>query len=303
MIYVMSDIHGCYEKYRAMLKAIKFAEDDALYVLGDVLDRGPDGWGACAWIRWRSFMCKQDGSSMERPMKTTSALETLKLNKPGLILLAARPGMGKTSLALHMALNTEKGRTAAIFSLEMSSEQLAARICFSALSAEENRQLPGTVYCSGSPRLPVADIYAKCRRLDGLGLVVIDYLQLMIFADGQNQDREVRWQMVSDISRGLKTMAKELNVPVLCLSQLSRAVDERDDKRPMLSDLGDSGATAQEADVVSFLYRDDYYHKNSKKPGIVEYIIAKNLHGETGTVEMRWATECAWLSAKDPGQP
>ena len=98
-------------------------------------------------------------------------------------------------------------------------------------------------------------------------------------------------------------MAKELNVPVLCLSQLSRAVDERDNKRPMLSDLGYSGAIAQEADVVSFLYRDDYYHKNSKTPGIVEYIIAKDLHGETGTVEMRWAPECTWLSAKDPGQP
>ena len=142
-----------------------------------------------------------------------------------------------------------------------------------------------------NPLLTVADMNAKCRRLDDLGLVVIDYLQLMTSAGGKGYSGENRQQAVSDISRMLKIMAKELQVPVLCLSQLSRANEKRDDKRPMLSDLRESGAIEQDADIVMFLYRDDYYNSDSEKRNIAECIVAKNRHGETGKVELRWLPE------------
>ena len=138
-----------------------------------------------------------------------------------------------------------------------------------------------------NPSVTVADINAKCRRLDNLGLVVIDYLQLMQGSGyGRNSDNRVT--VVGEISRALKIMAKELNVPVVCLSQLSRAVESRTDKRPILSDLRESGAIEQDADSVLFLYRDDYYHENSEDKGLAECIVAKNRHGETGTVKMQW---------------
>ena len=142
-----------------------------------------------------------------------------------------------------------------------------------------------------NPLLTVADMNAKCRRIDNLGLVVIDYLQLMTSAGGKGYSGENRQQAVSDISRMLKIMAKELQVPVLCLSQLSRANEKRDDKRPMLSDLRESGAIEQDADIVLFLYRDDYYNEDSEKHNIAECIVAKNRHGETGKVELRWMPE------------
>ena len=129
---------------------------------------------------------------------------------------------------------------------------------------------------------------AKCRRLDDLGLVVIDYLQLMTSAGGKGYSGENRQQAVSDISRMLKIMAKELQVPVLCLSQLSRANESRTDKRPMLSDLRESGAIEQDADSVMFLYRDEYYNPNTQDKNIAECIVAKNRHGETGTVKLQW---------------
>ena len=130
---------------------------------------------------------------------------------------------------------------------------------------------------------------AKCRRLDNLGLVLIDYLQLMTSAGmGQNSNNANRVQVVSDISRALKIMAKELNVPVICLSQLSRANESRTDKRPMLSDLRESGAIEQDADEVLFIYRDDYYNPNSEEKNVAEIIVAKNRHGETGTVKVQW---------------
>ena len=132
---------------------------------------------------------------------------------------------------------------------------------------------------------------AKCRRLDNLGLVVIDYLQLMTSAGEKKYSGENRQQVVSDISRMLKIMAKELQVPVLCLSQLSRANEKRDDKRPMLSDLRESGAIEQDADIVMFLFRDDYYNKESDKKNLAECIVAKNRHGETGAVDLRWLPE------------
>ena len=142
----------------------------------------------------------------------------------------------------------------------------------------------------------VADINAKCRRVENLGLVVIDYLQLMQSAGGKTRASDNRQQVVSDISRSLKIMAKELNVPVLCLSQLSRANESRTDKRPMLSDLRESGAIEQDADIVLFLYREGYYKKDVENPNLAECIIAKNRHGETGTVELQWLPEFTTFS-------
>ncbi len=242
------------------------------------------------------------------------------LNKSDLILLAARPGMGKTSLALNVALNVAKGgKTVAVFSLEMSREQLAMRLLTSEALVENNRLRTGLlretdwekiagaatvlnrldVRIDDNPLLSVADMNAKCRRLDGLALVVVDYLQLMTSAGGSGRGGENRQQVVSDMSRMLKIMAKELNVPVICLSQLSRANEKRDDKRPMLSDLRESGAIEQDADIVMFLYRDDYYNEDSEKHNIAECIVAKNRHGETGKVELRWMPEYTQFSTLD----
>ncbi len=236
------------------------------------------------------------------------------LNDSDLLLLAARPGMGKTSMALNVALSAakESGKTVAIFSLEMSKEQLVTRLIATEGLVENTRLVTGNlresdwmkiaeaastlsktdIRIDDNPLLTVADMNAKCRRLDNLGLVVIDYLQLMTSAGGnQRHSGESRQQAVSDISRMLKIMAKELQVPVLCLSQLSRANEKRDDKRPMLSDLRESGAIEQDADIVMFLYRDDYYNEDSEKRNIAECIVAKNRHGETGKVELRWMPE------------
>ena len=235
------------------------------------------------------------------------------LNKSDLLLLAARPGMGKTSMALNVALSAakESGKTVAIFSLEMSKEQLVTRLIASEGLVENTRLVTGNlresdwqriaeaasslsrmdIRIDDNPLLTVADMNAKCRRLENLGLVVIDYLQLMTSAGGKGYSGENRQQAVSDISRMLKIMAKELQVPVLCLSQLSRANEKRDDKRPMLSDLRESGAIEQDADIVLFLYRDDYYNSDSEKRNVAECIVAKNRHGETGKVELRWMPE------------
>ena len=231
------------------------------------------------------------------------------LNKSDLILLAARPGMGKTSFALNIALNVAKAvrKTVAVFSLEMSREQLATRLLSSEALVENNRLKTGSlretdwekiagaatilnkvdIRIDDNPMLSVADMNAKCRRLDNLGLVVIDYLQLMT-GSGYGRPGENRVTVVSEISRALKIMAKELNVPVICLSQLSRANESRQDKRPILSDLRESGAIEQDADEVLFLYRDDYYNENSEEKNVAECIVSKNRHGETGTVKLQW---------------
>ena len=237
----------------------------------------------------------------------------LGLNAGELILIAARPGMGKTSLALNIALHVGKtsGKTVAVFSLEMAREQLTTRLLAGEglvdsqklltgkLSADEWRRVGAAattisatdIRIDDNPSLSVADMNAQCRRIPNLGLVVIDYLQLMTSAGGKGYSGENRQQAVSDISRMLKIMAKELQVPVLCLSQLSRANEKRDDKRPMLSDLRESGAIEQDADIVLFLYRDDYYNSDSEKRNVAECIVAKNRHGETGKVELRWMPE------------
>ena len=231
------------------------------------------------------------------------------LNRSDLLLIAARPAMGKTAFGLNIALNVAKkyGKTVAVFNLEMSREQLAMRMLAIESFVDGQKMLTGKLteeewikLCMAStslsqtdlriddnPSITVAEINAKCRRLDNLGLVVIDYLQLMN-SSGYGKGNENRQQAVSDISRSLKIMAKELNVPVICLSQLSRGPESRTDKRPMLSDLRESGAIEQDADEVLFLYRDEYYNENSEDKGIAECIVAKNRHGEVGTVKMQW---------------
>ena len=239
---------------------------------------------------------------------------TLGLNKAELILIAARPGMGKTSIALNMALHAalNEHQTVAIFSLEMSREQLVTRLLSRAALIPSQNLLTGQlsdqqwrdvsdaaqalsatdIRIDDNPTLTVSDMNAQCRRVANLGLVVIDYLQLMQSAgSGHTWSNESRTQAVSDISRMLKIMAKELNVPVICLSQLSRANESRQDKRPMLSDLRESGAIEQDADVVIGLYRDGYYNKESENPNLAEAIILKNRKGQTGTVELLWLPE------------
>ena len=231
------------------------------------------------------------------------------LNDSDLILIAARPAMGKSAFALNLALNVAKkyNKTVAIFNLEMSREQLAMRLMASEsfvdsqkiatgkLSEDEWTKL-GMAFSSLSqtdiriddnPSVTVAEMNAKCRRVENLGMVVIDYLQLMN-GSGYGKGGDSRVNVVSEISRSLKIMAKELNVPVLCLSQLSRGPESRTDKRPMLSDLRESGAIEQDADVVLFLYRDEYYNENTEEKGVAECIVSKNRHGEVGTVKLQW---------------
>ena len=234
------------------------------------------------------------------------------LNKSDLILLAARPAMGKTAFALNLCLNVAKkyNKTVAMFSLEMSREQLAMRLlsiesfvdgqkmATGKLTDEEWTKLTMAasnlsqtdIRVDDNPSLTVADMNAKCRRLDNLGLVIVDYLQLMN-GSGNGKSGDSRVNVVSDISRSMKIMAKELNVPVLCLSQLSRGPEGRQDKRPMLADLRESGAIEQDADEVLFLYRDEYYNENSEDKGIAECIVAKNRHGEPGTVKLQWVPQ------------
>ena len=239
---------------------------------------------------------------------------TLGLNRSELILVAARPGMGKTSIALNMALHAalNEHQTVAIFSLEMSREQLVMRLLSRAALVPSQNLLTGQltdqqwrdittaaqalsatdIRIDDNPTLTVSDMNAQCRRVPNLGLVVVDYLQLMQSAgSGHSWSNESRTQAVSDISRMFKIMAKELAVPVVCLSQLSRANESRQAKRPMLSDLRESGAIEQDADVVIGLYRDGYYNKESENPNLAEAIILKNRKGQTGTVELLWLPE------------
>ena len=238
----------------------------------------------------------------------------LGLNKSELILIAARPGMGKTSIALNIALNAAMTlhKTVAMFSLEMSREQLVSRLLSRAALVPGQNLLTGQlteqqwraiadaaqtlsatdIRIDDNPTLTVSDMNAQCRRVPNLDLVVIDYLQLMQSAgSGHSWSNESRTQAVSDISRMMKIMAKELNVPVVCLSQLSRANESRTDKRPMLSDLRESGAIEQDADVVIGLYRDGYYNKECENPNLAEAIVLKNRKGETGTVQLAWLPE------------
>ena len=227
-----------------------------------------------------------------------------------LVLIAARPAMGKSAFALNIATNAAvRGNVpVVIFSLEMSKEQMVNRILCSEAMVDSNKvrtgkleeddwtKLAGSIgplsdaeiYIDDTPGISVMEIRAKCRKLKlekNIGMVVIDYLQLVQGSNKRNGSRE---QEISEISRSLKILAKELNVPVIALSQLSRAVEQRPDHRPMLSDLRESGAIEQDADIVIFLYRDDYYNKDSEKKDIAEVIIAKHRGGSLGTVELLW---------------
>ena len=226
-----------------------------------------------------------------------------------LIILAARPAMGKTSFALNIAeyaaINAKV--PTAIFSLEMSKEQLVTRLMSSQAMIDSKNLRDGTlsqadwdkltgvirpmteapIYIDDTPGITVTDIRAKCRRIKNLGLIVIDYLQLM---QGSRRS-ENRQQEISEISRSLKILAKEFNVPVITLSQLSRSPDSRTDKRPMISDLRESGAIEQDADIVMFLYRDDYYNPESEKKNITECIIAKHRNGSIGKVELLFLSQ------------
>jgi len=228
------------------------------------------------------------------------------LNKSDLILIAARPGMGKTSFAINIATNVARrgDKEVVVFSLEMSKEQLATRMLSTEALVDSHklrsgyltnddwvRLAQGAGVLSGLPMyfddtagITVQQIKAKLRRMKNLGLVVIDYLQLMT----STLKTDNRVLIISEITRQLKIMAKEFDIPVILLSQLSRGPEGRNDKRPMLSDLRESGSIEQDADIVMFLYRDAYYNKDSTTPNISECIIAKNRHGETGTVNLVW---------------
>ena len=238
----------------------------------------------------------------------------LGLKKGELVLIAARPGQGKTSMALNLAryVGEHSGQTVAVFSLEMSREVLVQRLLSSAAMVDGKKLATGKlspaewdrivaaaaqlnktdIRVDDNSTLSVADMNAQCRRLGNLGLVVIDYLQLMQSSgSGHSYAGESRTQAVSDMSRMLKIMAKELNVPVNCLSQLNRANEGRTNKRPMLSDLRESGSIEQDADIVIALYRDGYYNKEAENPNLAEAIILKNRHGDTRTVELMWMPE------------
>ncbi len=230
------------------------------------------------------------------------------------VLIASRPGMGKTSIALNIAVNAAKtsGKTVAIFSLEMSRQQLVQRMLSSEshidlyqlnqgrLNSEEWGKLAEAagvlskvdIRMDDNPTMTVADMAAQCRRIEDLGLVVVDYLQLMQSAgSGNSWANESRTQAVSDISRMMKVTAKELGVPLVCMSQLSRANEGRQNKRPMLSDLRESGSIEQDADAVIGLYREGYYNQECEDPNSAEAIILKNRHGRVGTVYLRWLPE------------
>ncbi len=233
------------------------------------------------------------------------------LQPSDLILVAARPSMGKTAFVLNIAQHVafKSNRTVAIFSLEMSKEQLVNRL-FSLESQVDSQALrtgnlkdadwekliesagiigKSNLIIDDTPGISVSELRSKCRKFKlehGLDLIIIDYLQLMSGSVGKRSDS--RQQEISDISRSLKGIARELNVPVIALSQLSRAVEQRPEHRPMLSDLRESGAIEQDADVVMFIYRDDYYNKDTETPNQAEIIIAKQRNGPIGTVHLAW---------------
>ena len=235
---------------------------------------------------------------------------TAGLQKGDLIVLAARPSMGKTAFALNIAehVAVEEGLPVAVFSMEMGAAQLALRLVGSLARVDQQHLRTGKLRDDEWERLPVAasklsqapifidetaalnpaELRARARRLarqygGTLGLIVIDYLQLM---SGTSDNDENRATVLGEISRGMKALAKELQCPVIALSQLNRGVESRNDKRPMMSDLRESGAIEQDADIITFIYRDDYYNKDSKEPGVAEIIIAKQRNGPVGTVKL-----------------
>ena len=237
--------------------------------------------------------------------------KTAGLHNSDLVLIAARPAMGKSAFALNLATNAavKANVPVVLFSLEMSKEQMVNRILCSEAMVDSNKVRTGKIddedwiklantmgelseapiYIDDTPGISINEIRAKCRKLKlekNIGMVVIDYLQLVQGSSKRSQGS--REQEISEISRSLKILAKEINVPVIALSQLSRAPEQRPDHRPMLSDLRESGAIEQDADIVMFLYRDDYYNEDSEDKGLAEVILAKHRAGSTGTVKLVW---------------
>ena len=250
--------------------------------------------------------------------------KTAGLHKSELVLIAARPAMGKTAFALNIATNAAlyANTPVVVFSLEMSKEQCANRILCAQAMVDSGKVSKGElddeewgklavasgelsesagIFIDDTPGITVAEIRAKCRKLKlekDIGLVVIDYLQL-IQGSGKSNSRE---QEIAEISRSLKILAKEIDVPVIALSQLSRAPEARTDHRPMLQDLRESGSIEQDADIVMFIYRDDYYNPQSEKTNIAEIIIAKNRSGPVGTTELLWMPSFTKFANKYNGE-
>lgn len=306
---------------RAILEDIQSGEQDASLLLDSAeqriydIRRGRDVKGlstlADAVLEAYDRLGKITGADKDKYIGAKTGFSLLDsitsgLNKSDLIIIAARPGMGKTSFAMNIATNVARrnDKSVVTFNLEMSKEQLATRVLSTEAMIESSNLRNGRIQSDEWVRLATSAAYlstfpmliddtasmtvqamkAKLRRVNNLGLVIIDYLQLM---DSTSRS-DNRVTVISEITRQLKVMAKELDVPVILLSQLSRAVEGRTDKRPMLSDLRESGSIEQDADIVLFLYRDAYYNKESTRQNISECIVAKNRHGETGTVELIW---------------
>lgn len=307
----------CYMDHQPLEEVLEDAEKSIFQI---IQQRGGSGFESIKDIALRTLdsvemAAKQKGqiTGLETGFRDLD-YKTAGLQKSDLILIAGRPAMGKTAFVLNMteyiALHSEK--TIAMFSLEMSKEQVVKRmfsmnshvdsqkIRIGNLVDEEWNCLVASVQRIGNSHLviddtsgvTVSEIRSKCRKLkmeQGLDLVIIDYLQLM--SGGNRRRNENRQQEISEISRSLKVMARELDVPVIALSQLSRAVEQRPDKKPMLSDLRESGAIEQDADVVMFLYRDEYYNPDTEEKGMAEVNIAKQRNGPTGSVKLAWLSK------------
>jgi replicative DNA helicase len=264
------------------------------------------------------YLCNQDQESLGVPTGFTDLDHLLGgLQKSDLIIVAGRPGMGKTSWLLSVALNAARaGARAAIFSMEMSNEQIVQRLVSSetgintrdlrlgklddrewALFIQATDKLSGLrVFLDDTPALSPLQLRSKCRRLyseHGLDLIMVDYLQLMSSGTGYNENRV---QEISFISRSLKQVARELNVPVLAAAQLSRAVEQRQDKRPQLSDLRESGSIEQDSDVVLFIYRDEVYNEHTERPNQADVIVAKHRNGPTGSLSLYFRKELTQFS-------
>ncbi|MCR5452569.1 MAG: replicative DNA helicase [Lachnospiraceae bacterium] len=305
----------CYEEKENVDKILDYTEADFLALLQK---RGVSDFVPIDKVVRNAIDKIQDSGKQSGPVTGISTgfidLDYMMagLQDSDLILIAARPSMGKTAFTLNIAQHVGifEDKCTAIFSLEMSKEQLVNRLLAleSHVDAQKIRTgklldndwemlVEGATKISASkliiddtPSISVSELRSKCRKYKqehGLSLVMIDYLQLMK-GSGRTESRQ---QEISDISRSLKAIARELNVPVIALSQLNRGVEQREDKRPMLSDLRDSGAIEQDADVVMFIYRDDYYNKDSAAKGISEIIIAKQRNGPVGTVQLAWLPE------------
>ncbi|MCL2383200.1 MAG: replicative DNA helicase [Oscillospiraceae bacterium] len=291
--------------------------DSAEKKIFDVIqNRNKKGYSVLKDVLVESFAEIEKLYNLKQPITGTPTgfadldYKTAGLHNSDLILIAARPAMGKSAFALNIATNAAINAKVpvAVFNLEMSKKQVVNRMLCSEAMVDSNKIRTGKIeeddwvklatalgplseapiYIDDTPGISVMEIRAKCRKMKlekDIGLVVIDYLQLVQGSNKKNSNRE---QEISEISRSLKILAKEIDVPVIALSQLSRAVEQRADHRPMLSDLRESGAIEQDADIVMFLYRDDYYNPETEKKNIAEVIMAKHRSGSTGTIELLW---------------